>query len=345
MGENQEELEDRVAWPPPGYRSGDDVLDAPIQATHLDAAGAKKVCADLGYFDDPILRDIVPGYICGRKSPMIHRGYYVRTMAMRRAVEMFVKNADPSSGIQIVDLGSGLDTLYWYVTAHMKLWGREDVTFFEVDFPVIISKKTRTIKHKQLCGPTPETSTSKVHHVQQIHTANYRMASCDMRQTEEFKSALFDAGFDGTKNTLFLAECVLVYLQASFSDDIISICRGLCTNPDVLTEFVVYEQCNPDTNFGRQMVKNLRERGCALMGLDKYATIDDQKKRYVALGWDRTAAYTLNQHYDRTVDDIEAARLAKLELLDEIEEFRLIMDHYFLLVATNGPRYDPKVIF
>lgn len=52
-------------WPPPNYRTGDDVLDAPVQITHLDAAGAKRICADLGYFEDRVLRKIVGGRLCG----------------------------------------------------------------------------------------------------------------------------------------------------------------------------------------------------------------------------------------------------------------------------------------
>ena len=58
----QPDEEDRVSWPPPGYRTGDNVLDAPVQATHLDAAGAKKVCVDIGYFQDKYLKDIVLMY-------------------------------------------------------------------------------------------------------------------------------------------------------------------------------------------------------------------------------------------------------------------------------------------
>ncbi len=147
----EERTKQVVAWPPPGYRTGDTLLDAPVQATHLDAAGAKAVCADLGYFQDPWIRQIVPAYVCGRKSPIMHRGYYLRNVAMRLKVEQFIKNSNPSLPIQIVDLGAGLNTMYFYTSAMMEQWGRKrsDLLFFEVDFPVIIAKKTKTILQKR----------------------------------------------------------------------------------------------------------------------------------------------------------------------------------------------------
>lgn len=42
---------------------------------------------------------------------MIHRGYYMRVMAFRRAAERFIRNSNPNLPIQIVNLGAGLDTL------------------------------------------------------------------------------------------------------------------------------------------------------------------------------------------------------------------------------------------
>lgn len=339
--------EDRIAWPPPGYRTGDDVLDAPVQATHLDAAGAKKVCADLGYFEDKLLKNMVPAYMCQRKSPMIHRGYYVRTLAMRRAAEFFIRGADPTLPLQIVDLGSGLDTLYWYVMENIEKWGRSktDLVFYEIDFPVVIAKKTRTIRQKGLVEDAEKcVVNSSVHHIAQLKTPSYRLLACDMRQPQEFHEALHESGFNGMGNALFLSECVLVYMQPAFADRVILTCKNLCLNPNALQQFVVYEQCNPHTPFGRQMVRNLRTRGCALLGLDEYRTIPEQEARYKKLGFDNTCAYTLNEHYDRTTTDAEKERLSKLEILDELEEFQLIQDHYFILVACNQ-KYDPTVIF
>ncbi|CAD7960656.1 unnamed protein product [Amoebophrya sp. A25] len=424
----------QIAWPPAGYRtSGDSLLDAPVQATHLDAAGAKAVCATLGYFEDPWIGQIVPAFVAGRKSPIMHRGYYLRYTAMRRAAERFIKAADPNLPIQIVDLGAGLNTLYWYVAANIEKWGRklEDLVFFEADFPVIVSKKTKTLlsklntlprgrellrldvgsgppgsssgdvtMHEDHRGPVPAgagpglppplpnangarqvvvggrvlsgpgapttssngtsgvtssptttssenlTTMSATHRVQQFHTAHYRLVACDMRQPREFQDSLFHAGWNGMANTLFVSECVLVYMQGQFGDEVIKSCLQLCQEPSgrALKEFVVYEQCNPDTAFGKMMVRNLHQRGCPLMSITDYKTPADQEARYKALGFAEAKAWTMNEHERRVMTDEELKRIGRLEFLDEVEELRLFQDHYFLLVACNQG-YKPEEIY
>jgi len=64
----------------------------------------------------------VPAHLCSRRlSPMMHRGYFTRVHAVRRAVDKFLANANPNLPIQIVNLGSGLDTLYliWLLNSYL----------------------------------------------------------------------------------------------------------------------------------------------------------------------------------------------------------------------------------
>merc|ERR1712070_445375 len=111
------------------------------------------------------------------------------------------------------------------------------------------------------------------------------------------------------------SECVLVYIQPMFADDIIQVSKEICLNPSALHMFVTYEQCNPDTAFGKQMVRNLRTRGCALMGLDTYKTIPEQEARYIKKGYAKAKGWTMNEFTDKIMTDDELKRLAKLEIL------------------------------
>ena len=43
----------------------------------------------------------------------------------------------------------------------------------------------------------------------------------------------------------------------------------------------------------------------------------------------------MNGVYDNKIDEEEKRRVTKLELLDELEEFRLIQEHYFVSCASN----------
>ena len=107
---------------------------------------------------------------------------------------------------------------------------------------MIVQKKTKSILH---AGLVPGASVEKdvamhpVHQVAQLRAENYRLVATDMRQCETFLQDLHQAGFNGMANTLFLSECVLVYLQPEFGDAIISALNGMCLNPAALSEIVV----------------------------------------------------------------------------------------------------------
>ena len=62
------------------------------------------------------------------------------------------------------------------------------------------------------------------------------------------------AGIDINKPTLFLSECVLIYIEAEESKELIQ-WVGNTFNTSV---FVTYEQIRPDDSFGRIMIKNLQ---------------------------------------------------------------------------------------
>ena len=80
-------------------------------------------------------------------------------------VQAFVRHANPAFPLQIVDLGAGLDTLYFWLKTEMMLASNEpptadgspgrfggrkpqDLTFFELDFPMVVNKKTKTVLKK-----------------------------------------------------------------------------------------------------------------------------------------------------------------------------------------------------
>jgi len=153
----------------------------------------------------------------------------------------------------MVDLGAGLDTLYFWLQTEMQLesnstaegggkfGGRkpEELTFFELDFPMVINKKTKTVlkKSRELglgahlaARAADHTMENSVFHIRQLKLENYRMVGCDIRRVEETKDLLGEAGFNVMANTLFLSECVLVYMQSLHADEVLKMCRGLCAN-------------------------------------------------------------------------------------------------------------------
>eukprot|EP00918_Siedleckia_nematoides_P071818 GHVU01156887.1.p1 GENE.GHVU01156887.1~~GHVU01156887.1.p1 ORF type:complete len:134 (+),score=33.98 GHVU01156887.1:184-585(+) len=57
--------------------------------------------------------------------------------------------------------------------------------------------------------------------------------------------------------------------------------------------------------------------------------------RYLERGWDAVRLDDMNGIYDFYLDQAEVQRIQRLELFDEMEEWRLLQGHYFILVAMK----------
>jgi tRNA wybutosine-synthesizing protein 4 len=100
----------------------------------------------------------------------------------------------------------------------------------------------------------------------------------------------------------------------------------------------VYEQVNPDDSFGRMMLVNLQARGVALPGLAAYPTLTSQEARFTGCGWSRARAWDMNTVCARHLPPCEVARANRIEWLDEVEEWQLLMAHYSIVLAVLDPR-------
>merc|ERR1711985_125439 len=54
-------------------------------------------------------------------------------------------------------------------------------------------------------------------------------------------------------------------------------------------------------------------------------------------GFDRCFLADMKEIHNKWLDQSDVDRINKLELLDELEEWNLIMAHYFVLVAVRTP--------
>lgn len=106
---------------------------------------------------------------------------------------------------------------------------------------------------------------------------------------------------------------------------------------------VLYEPIRPDDAFGRTMVANLATRGIQLQTLQEYASLEAQRRRLRELGLDRgQVAADVDFIWERWVNEREKERVAGLEMLDEMEEWRLLARHY---CVAWGWRDTPGGVF
>mmetsp|Transcript_55136 Transcript_55136/g.118387 ORF Transcript_55136/g.118387 Transcript_55136/m.118387 type:complete len:414 (+) Transcript_55136:73-1314(+) len=323
-------------WRPPEHSDG------AVQVTHVDAALAKVSCAQLGYFEDRWTELLIRNTRPQPRSPMIHRGYYSRVAAIRSSVLRFLELCPPGGGVQIVNLGVGFDTTYFWLREDPVRW-RDDIVYFEVDFPEVLSKKVSALLKRRslwplLGGDSQEeliSSEMSAAGTRVVRTQHCRHVPADMRIAPELADAMASAGFRGDVPTLFISECVLVYMQSLHGDGIIDWAANAV--PDAPSAMVVYEQTNPNDPFGKVMVDNLTQRGCPLLSIFDYPSLASQRERYLQRGWERCNLANMNEVYEKHLDRAEVERIQRLELLDEFEEWHLIQQHYFLLIATRAP--------
>lgn len=176
----------------------------------------------------------------------------------------------------------------------------------------------------------------------------------DLRNLDEVDNKLQQAEVDFTLPTIFLAECVLVYIEAQN-------CRNLLkwiAQKFQAAVFVNYEQVksvldlfnasltnllqfqvNMNDRFGEVMLNNLRSRGCSLAGVESCLSLETQTNRFKDCGWSGARAWDMVQVYD-SISSSERQRIERLEMLDEGELLLQLFQHYCLVVAWLGVAFQ-----
>ncbi|RKP06383.1 S-adenosyl-L-methionine-dependent methyltransferase [Thamnocephalis sphaerospora] len=299
--------------------SSDDV----VRGTNDDASLSRLSAVTAGYLDDTFAKLFVRRPM--RRNPIINRGTYLRTSALDKLVSQFAAvHASLGRPWQLVSLGAGSDTRYLL----MKTSGQQPRKYFEIDFAEVTTRKAMALSKpsaQKLLGTAQPGKGGA-----ELYADDYCLLAGDLRHFEqELVPRLEQHGFDREQPTLFLAECVLVYMLPQDADRVLRWTSTHCPTAG----FIIYEPCQPDDAFGQVMVQNLRGRGVELPGLSQYPDLLAQRTRFLNLGWHGATAVDMDQVHDRHTAAEELRRIAKLELLDELEEWRLLAQHYGIVWA------------
>uniref|UniRef100_A0A670XX11 Leucine carboxyl methyltransferase 1 n=1 Tax=Pseudonaja textilis TaxID=8673 RepID=A0A670XX11_PSETE len=257
---------------------GTDVFDEAVRSTCDVASHCKRYAVSVGYWKDPYIEYFV-GHPKERKAPEISRGYYARVQGVGRLLKAFLEKT--KCNCQIINLGAGMDTLFWKLKDENLL----PLKYFEVDFPSIVSRKIHYIKSKPpLSKPIMECHSGETVLIDahSLDTSRYAIVGGDLRDLPKLEEQLKKCHMDPDLPTLLLTECVLIYMTTEHSGGLIKWVATTFRS----AMFINYEQVNMLDRFGQIMIENLQSKQCELVGADACRSLETQKERFLQHGWE-----------------------------------------------------------
>ncbi|KAL5005529.1 hypothetical protein ScPMuIL_018985 [Solemya velum] len=297
-----------------------------VRATNDDASQCKRFAVEKGYWEDPYI-SLLTSRPQAKHAPEINRGYYARVHGLRVLLEHFLKLTE--CRCQIVNLGAGFDTTFWV----LKDRGLAPKSFIEVDFPILTAQKCRLIKSRKallekIVNEAGEISVSS----SELHGNNYHLVGANLQNLSDFEKKLEESGFDKTLPTVFVAECVLIYMEMKRTEELVK-----WISDNITTSFFLnYEQVHMADKFGQVMVDNLKARDCTLPGIKACVSLETQRERFLSRGWDGCDSLEMTHVYN-FLPQKEIQRIEKLEFLDERELLDQLFAHYCITWAWKDP--------
>ncbi|XP_036165698.1 leucine carboxyl methyltransferase 1 isoform X1 [Myotis myotis] len=208
--------------------------DEGVQGTCEDASICKRFAVSIGYWDDPYLQHLVR-LSKERKAPEINRGYFARVHGISELIKAFLRKTE--CHCQILNLGAGMDTTFWILKDQDLLPDK----YFEVDFPLIVTRKVHSIRSRpHLSKPILELHSEDTlqgdGHM--LDSKRYALIGADLRDLATLEEKLKKCNMNTQLPTLLVTECVLVYMTPEQSANLIK----WAANSFETAMFISYEQ-------------------------------------------------------------------------------------------------------
>ncbi|KAK2768233.1 carboxy methyl transferase for protein phosphatase 2A [Arachnomyces sp. PD_36] len=310
--------------------------DKVVQQTDSDASVSRLSAVELGYLEDPFASALTANGPSSRRYPIINRGTFVRTTAIDELVSRFL-NSGGSDGVrkQMISLGAGSDTRVFRLFSSEP---KPNLVYHELDFAVNTATKIRAIRSNPLLQKAlriTETGDATISpEGDALHSDSYHIHPVDLRSLSKSSDNPL-VGVNNTLPTLIISECCLVYLSPTDAAEVLSYFTNTLfpsSSPSAAKTplgLILYEPIRPHDRFGETMVSNLAARGIHLQTLHRYASLALQRKRLQDSGFDSGQdAADVDFIWERWVSEEEKERVAGLEMLDEVEEWKLLASHY-----------------
>jgi len=307
-----------------------------VTLTNDSATSVKRWLHALNFFQDKYLLKMFPNIrpVGPCPSPEILRGYYARLRAFEHISLKFLRS-NPEG--QIISLGAGFDTLFFRLNDQF-----ETLRYLELDLPSVIRKKTGMFKRSKFEIP-----------------GNYQFLPVNLASKVQLESVLKSSIIQPGKPILILAECVFMYLETeevsmvlneirSFSEinseSDSKIASKTASKADSKLEsspntskpqiyLISYDSLDKSDNFSKMMKENLLKTHEINLHL---LTKPEYNSRLNNSGFNTVKQYTMLEVYNHEFLNAERRGIEKLVFLDDIEIWRQIMEHYSLVLGSDG---------
>ena len=316
-----------------------------VQRTNDDATQCKMSAVAHGYWEDSYLSAFhkIRSGPDSRKAPEIHRGYYTRVKAIWN---LLVKSIDyfcsKDQKFQVVNLGAGFDTLFWRISDHLEKCSllHKLNSFVDIDLSEVTAKKCMAVRKSKVLlekisqyNNEDECNDEVKFSRTDLHGATYHIVAANFTDLKTLESKLEECGVNYALPTIFIAECVFVYVDPNKTSAFLQwISTRFRSAPIAL---INHEQLNIFDRFGQVMLENLAQRGCALPGIEACRNKTSHLNRMLENGWQNGYCWTMNEIYNYLPKD-EVERIEKLEFLDERELMCQLFEHYCVSFAWKS---------
>ncbi|KXJ20453.1 Leucine carboxyl methyltransferase 1 [Exaiptasia diaphana] len=257
--------------------------DEAVIATNNDATNCKRFAVHVGYWQDKYIQFFAK--LGERKAPEINRGYYARTKGISYLLEQFLEMTE--SNCQVISLGAGFDTLFW----QLKEKDIAPKVFVEIDLNAVVDRKCFCIKSRKQLQEVFKPEDNLQIGKREVHSTCYHLLAADLRDVSMIDLQLNSIALDRSLPTIFIAECVLVYMEPEKSSALLDWAGKNFTT----AVFLNYEQ----------------GRNCNLLGALVCPDLQSQRNRFLASSWQAANALTMEDVY-RYLPRTEIERLILL---------------------------------
>lgn len=215
----------------------------------------------------------------------------------------------------------------------MERQPRPSLVYHELDFGSNTHQKIAAIARSSYLTNYISPPLSFANNDTALYSPTFNVHPIDLRDlqisTDGRPQATNLKNMDPTLPTLLISECCLIYLPPTAAEMVVQYFSSVVFPPTTPLALLLYEPINPYDSFGQVMVSNLASRGIVLQTLHQYSSLEAQKERLRTLGFTSgQSAADVDYIWEYWIPEEEKERVGGLEMLDEVEEWRMLARHY-----------------